>query len=414
MPIDLSELRSQRVADLVAAARELGVDNAAGLKKQELVFEIVRRRAGAGGGARGSGVLETLSDGFGFLRSLETSFLPGPDDIYVSPSQIRRFNLRTGDLVQGAVRAPKEGERYFALIKIESINERPPEVERDKPIIDNLSPERAHRAFDLARGPADPHRVIDALAPLALGQRIAILGAAGSGRTALVRQIVLALRDNHPEVVVIPVLVDDRPEEIAELEAELGAGLLSTHIEEPPARHVQVVEMALERARRIAEQNRDVVLLIDSLSRFARAANATATGSGRLLHGVVDPLALHRSRRILAAGRALAEGGSLTVIATCAVESDSKVDEALIEELGGVTNATLRLDSGLRAGGFAPALVVSQSRSDRPLEPAAAMTAASLRAALSQDDRADLARLSAPLQARPDGAGAADPLDKQP
>ncbi|MFM2248084.1 MAG: hypothetical protein RL071_4159 [Pseudomonadota bacterium] len=360
MALDLSELRARPITDLVADARELGVENAAALKKQELIFEIVRKRAGAAG-ARGSGVLETLPDGFGFLRAPDCNYLPGPDDVYVSPSQIRRFNLRTGDLIVGAVRAPKEGERYFALIKIEQVNGRSPEAERDKLLFDNLSPTTPHRALHL--GLAEPSlSLIDLLLPLGLGQRVLILAPPRSGRSSLLRELARAAMAQQPEVTVLVLLVDERPEEVPVYAAALpGAEIISSSFDEPPARHVQVAEIVLERARRMVEQGRDVLLLVDSLSRLARAHNAVAPTGGRELAGGVDLAAVQRARRFFAAGRALQEGGSLSILATLLTETGHPVDALLQQEVEGAANAELRLDARLAALDLWPPLDVRHS-----------------------------------------------------
>lgn len=346
MAFDLNELRARPITDLVADARELGVDSAAALKKQELIFEIVRRRAGASG-ARGSGVLETLPDGFGFLRAPDCNYLPGPDDVYVSPSQIRRFNLRTGDLVVGAVRAPKEGERYFALIKIELVNGRSPESEKEKILFDNLSPMTPNRPLLLAG--ADPSlAIVDASLPLGLGQRVLVLAPPRAGRSSLLRELARAAMQQEPEVAVLVLLVDERPEEVPAYTAALpGAEIIASSFDEPPARHVQVAEIVLERARRMVEQGRDVLLLVDSLSRLARAHNAVAPIGGRELLGGVDLAAVQRARRFFAAGRALREGGSLTIIATLLTGTGNPVDALLHQEVEGAANAELRLDPRL-------------------------------------------------------------------
>ena len=348
MALDLNELRARPITDLVADARELGVDSAAALKKQELIFEIVRRRAGSTG-ARGSGVLETLPDGFGFLRAPDCNYLPGPDDVYVSPSQIRRFNLRTGDLVVGAVRAPKEGERYFALIKIELVNGRSPESEKEKILFDNLSAMTPNRPLLLA-GVEPSLAVVDAMLPLGLGQRVLVLAPPRAGRSSLLRELARAAMAQEPEVGVLVLLVDERPEEVPAYTAALpGAEIIASSFDEPPARHVQVAEIVLERARRMVEQGRDVLLLVDSLSRLARAHNAVAPTGGRELLGGVDLAAVQRARRFFAAGRALREGGSLTIIATLLIDTGNPVDALLHQEVEGAANAELRLDPRLSA-----------------------------------------------------------------
>jgi transcription termination factor Rho len=355
MPLDLQELRARPISELVQDARDAGIDNAAGLKKQELIFELVRKRAG-NTGARGVGVLETLSDGFGFLRAPDCNYLPGPDDVYVSPSQIRRFNLRTGDLVVGQVRAPKENERYFALIKIEDINGRSPESEREKILFDNLSP--VHPTRRLALGGQEPWmRVLDRLAPLGFGQRVAVLGPPRAGRSTFLRELARGILHAHPEAAVLVLLVDERPEEVPSMVAALPkAEVISSTFDEPPARHVQVADILLERARRMVEQGRDVVLLVDSLSRLARAFNATAPTGGRELRGGVDIGAIHKARRFFGSGRALAQGGSLTVVATMLTGTGNDVDEILLQEVEGSANVEIRLDPALVALDVWPAV----------------------------------------------------------
>lgn len=360
MQLDLSHLRSQRITELVSTARDLGIDNAAGLKKQELIFEIVRHRAGGASGAHGAGVLETLPDGFGFLRSPDCSYLPGPDDIYVSPSQIRRFNLRTGDLVGGRVRAPKEGERYFALIKIETVNGRSPDDERDKILFDNFAPIHPRRRILLHSGDSRL-QVVNALMPLGFGQRIAILTPPRAGRTSLIRDLCVAISTSNPGTVMMVLLVDERPEEVSAMAEAVDAEVLSSTFDEPHQRHVQVADMVLERAKRLVEQGRDVVLLVDSLSRLARAFNATAPTGGRELRGGVDIAAIHRARRFFGAGRSLDGGGSLTLIATVLTDTGHDVDEVLLQEVQGTANGELRIDAGLVAADVWPAVDVRGS-----------------------------------------------------
>jgi transcription termination factor Rho len=357
MQLDLSHLRSQRITELVGTARSLGIDNAAGLKKQELIFEIVRHRAGGTSGAHGEGVLETLPDGFGFLRSPDCSYLPGPDDIYVSPSQIRRFNLRTGDLVGGRVRAPKEGERYFALIKIESVNGRSPDDERDKILFDNFAPIHPQRRIKLETEDTRL-RMIGGLMPLGFGQRIAVLTPPRAGRTSLVRDLCRSISESNPGTVMMVLLVDERPEEVSAMAEAVDAEVLSSTFDEPHQRHVQVAEMVLDRAKRLVEQGQDVVLLVDSLSRLARAFNATAPTGGRELRNGVDIAAIHRARRFFGAGRCLDGGGSLTLIATVLTDTGHDVDEILLQEVQGTANGELRIDAALVEADVWPAIDV--------------------------------------------------------
>jgi transcription termination factor Rho len=363
--LDLSELRALRLSDLVKMARALNVENAAGLKKQELIFEIVRAKAGPTGGATGAGVLETLSDGFGFLRSPDCHYLPGPDDIYVSPSQIRRFSLRTGDLVVGQVRAPKEQERYFALIKIERVNGRSPEAERERLLFDNLAPAVARRRVPLEGG-GPLAGLVDRFAPVGFGHRVAVLTPNRGGRSTLVRELAAALAQVAPEALVLALLVDERPEEIGALAQAIRGEVMATSLDEGPSRHIQVAEMALERAKRLVEQGRDVVFFVDSLSRLARAFNAAAPAGGRELRGGVDLAAVQKARRFFGAGRALDEGGSLTVICTLLTGTGHEVDELLLQEVAGTANVELSVDAGLVAQGRWPALDLRASFSRDP------------------------------------------------
>ena len=414
MAMDLSELRPRDITELVDVARDLGIDNASGLRRQELIFEIVRRKAGSGGGALGGGVLETLPDGFGFLRSPHCNYLPGPDDIYVSPSQIRRFNLRTGDEVGGRVRAPKEGERYFALIKIETVNDRSPDIERNKLLFDNLTP--VHTSRRLPLDAATPGlRMVDAVAPLGFGQRVLVHAPVHAGRTRLCRELADCIADHAPDTHVVMVLVDERPEEVTELREVMRAEVLSSTFDEPPDRHVQVAEMALERARRLVEQGRDVVVFFDSLTRLARALNAVAPPGGRQLAGQVDAMALHQARRLFGAGRCMQEGGSLTVIATVLTGTQGAVDELLLEELEGTANAEVKLDVSLARGGVWPALDLmrSYSRDTGRLVPATERASrVALRATLSGDPERDHATLMARIHATADNHAMLGELDK--
>ncbi len=357
--LDLTDLKLRKISELVEMARVLRVENAASLKKQELIFEILRNQPGSAN-ARGEGVLEILPDGFGFLRAPDCNYLAGPDDIYVSPSQVRRFNLRTGDTVSGVVRAPKEGERYFALIKVESIGGRNPDTERDKLLIDNLTPVHPSRPLRLEHRPDGlGTRAIDLLAPLGLGQRALLLAPPRAGRTSLLREIAQGVRKNHPEAALLVLLIDERPEEVTEMTRSVDAEVLSSTFDEPPARHVQVADMGIERAKRLVEQGRDVVVIIDSLTRLARACHATATAGGRLLGGVLDAGAAHRVRRSVAAARALEEGGSLTLIGAVLTDTDARIDEVTLDELRGTANAEIVLSGALAELGVFPALEIA-------------------------------------------------------
>ena len=341
--------------ELVEGARRYDIDNAGSLRKQDLIFEIARRSAATG--ALGDGVLETLPDGFGFLRSAEFNYQPGPDDIYVSPSQIRRFNLRTGDAIEGRVRAPKDGERYFALIKIERVNDRAPEEERDKILIDNLTPVQPTRRLVLEHGAeATGARIIDLVAPLAMGQRVAIWAPPRSGRSTLLKQLVQGIRTNHPDVHPMVVLIDERPEEVSDTWAEVEAEVLSSTFHEAPQRHTQVAEIALERARRLAEQGRDVVVVLDSLTRLFRAYQQTIPSSGRTLRNVADPTAIHQVRKLFGSGRDVAEAGSITLVATLLTGTGEPADDVLADEIRPTTNAEIALDQGLADRGIYPTI----------------------------------------------------------
>lgn len=360
MTVDLNELRIRPIVELVEAARGYGIDNASNMRRPDLVFEVACRQAGSG--ARAEGVLEILDEGFGFLRWPDSSFQPGPDDVYVSPSQIRRFNLRTGDTVNGRVRAPKEGERYFALIKIETVNGRSPDVEREKMLFDNLCPVLPDRHLDLgSRGAPVGARMLDLLCPIGLGQRVILLAPPRSGRTRLLQDIAEACALLDPAPHVMMVLVDERPEDAVELRRTVPAEVLATTVEEPAARHLQVVEMALQRARRLVEQGKDVVVLLDSLTRLARAENAAGQLGGRSLHGVVDVAAMFRVRRTFALGRRLEQGGSLTIVAAALTQSDATIDDVVSDELIGLANAVVRLDATAARLGLWPAIDPARS-----------------------------------------------------
>lgn len=365
--LDLTDLKLRKISELVEMARVLRVENAAGLKKQELIFEILRNQPGSTASARGEGVLEILPDGFGFLRAPDYNYLPGPDDIYVSPSQVRRFNLRTGDMVSGVIRAPKEGERYFALIKVEAVNSRNPDSEREKLLFDNLTPVYPSRPLKLAHRPgANATRLIDLYAPIGLGQRVLVHAPPRSGRTWLFREIAAGLRANHPDVALLILLVDERPEEVTELVRENIAEVLSSTFDEPPTRHVQVADMGIERAKRMVEQGRDVVVLVDSITRLARACHATAVAGGKLQGGVIDAGAVHRVRRFFSSGRALEEGGSLTLVAASLTETGARIDELVAEELQGTANAEITLSRDLAERGRFPAIDLHRTFSSRP------------------------------------------------
>lgn len=366
MPPDLGSLRASSIAELVQTARALNIENASGLKKPDLVAAILRASNAGQQVTDAEGVLEILPDGFGFLRAAEYSFLPGPDDVYVSPSQIRRFNLRTGDTLTGSVRAPKENERYFALIKVGSINGADPEAAREKVLFENLTAVHPRRWLRLESAPTSrTARLIDLVAPLGVGQRALVCGPARSGKTEILRAVAEGVVANHPEVKVILVLVAERPEDVTDLSRALPVEVLATTFDEPDARHVQVAEMAVERAKRLVEHKQDVVVLFDSLNRLARAANSVVSPTGRLIGGSIDVAALQRARRVLGAARAVEEGGSLTVVATVQNDPASRVDDALYDELRGPENLTLVTRRDAADRGVFPALDLARSFTHR-------------------------------------------------
>lgn len=357
MPLDLGSLRSQSIAELVQTARAYNIENASSLRKPELVAAILRENAGAQVN-EGTGVLEILPDGFGFLRVQEYSFLPGPDDIYVSPSQIRRFNLRTGDMVSGQVRAPKENERYLALIKVEKVNGADPEHSREKVLFENLTPVWPTRLLPLGNGVAA--RTLGLYVPLGFGQRCLVAGPVRSGRTGVLRALAEGIAASSPKVHIHVLLVGERPEEVTELARAVPGVHVATTFDEPDTRHVQVADMTIERAKRLVEHKQDVVVLVDSLTRLARAANAVAPPSGRVLGGGLDASAVQKVRRFLGAARAVEEGGSLTVLA--ALDTDGgEADTTLLTELRGAANAEIRLDGSLAERRVFPALDAERS-----------------------------------------------------
>jgi transcription termination factor Rho len=373
---DLGTLRAMSVAELVHHARAANVENASSLKKPDLVAAILRAHNAGQQSTEGAGVIEILSDGFGFLRAAEYSFLPGPDDVYVSPSQIRKFNLRTGDMITGTVRAPKENERYFALTKVGSVNGDDPEAARDSVLFESLTAVHATRSLTIAGpssagpGSAGPGgvddltaRAVDLLAPLGRGQRVLVEGPARSGKTTVLRSVAQGLSAFHPDVHVMIVLVAERPEDVTEIEQSLSAEVLATTFDEPDSRHVQVAEMAVERARRLAEHKKDVVVLLDSLNKLVQATHATVTSCGRTTAGY-DAVAVQRVRRLLGAGRALREGGSLTMVAT--LQTDGGPPQSSLEgAFHGTENASIVLDGDAALSGLFPALDPIRTRTHR-------------------------------------------------
>ncbi|WP_088561581.1 transcription termination factor Rho [Arboricoccus pini] len=361
--MNLVELKKRSPAQLLAYAEELGVENASTLKKGDLVFAILKRLAEADVPINGEGVLEILSDGFGFLRTPDVNYVAGPDDIYVSPSQIRRFALRTGDIVQGQVRAPKEGERYFALLKANTINFDDPDVARHRVHFENLTPYFPTEKLKLeVIGTKDVStRIIDIVSPLGKGQRALIVAPPKTGKTVLMQNIAHAIAANHPDIYLIVLLIDERPEEVTDMQRTVKGEVVSSTFDEPAQRHVQVTEMVIEKAKRLVEHGRDVVILLDSITRLARAYNTVVPSSGKVLTGGVDANALQRPKRVLGAARNIEDGGSLTIIATALIDTGSRMDEVIFEEFKGTGNSEIVLDRRLADKRTFPALDVNKS-----------------------------------------------------
>ena len=365
----LSELKSLHVSKLLDWAIDLGVENANRMRKQELMFSILKKRAKDGEQIFGDGTLEILPDGFGFLRSPETSYLASTDDIYISPSQIRRFNLHTGDSSEGEVRTPKEGERYFALVKVEKVNGQPPENLKHRMLFENLTPLFPNEHLVLERDiKGDENltgRVIDMIAPIGKGQRALIVASPKSGKTVLMQHIAHAITANHPDCVLFVLLIDERPEEVTEMQRTVKGEVVASTFDEPASRHVQVTEMVIEKAKRLAESKKDVVILLDSITRLARAYNNVMPTSGRVLSGGVDANALHRPKRVFGAARNLEEGGSLTIIATALVDTGSRMDDVIYEEFKGTGNMEVHLERRLAEKRIYPAINVLRSGTRR-------------------------------------------------
>ncbi|HJU06155.1 MAG TPA: transcription termination factor Rho [Nitrospiraceae bacterium] len=359
----LAELKQKTIADLNDVARDLKIEGAANLRKQELIFAILQAQTEKNGVIFGEGVLETLPDGFGFLRAPDSNYLPGPDDIYISPSQIRRFNLRTGDIVSGQIRPPKESERYFALLKVEKVNFEDPEVARDKILFDNLTPLYPEERINLEFDPEEYcTRVMDLTTPIGKGQRGLIVAAPRTGKTMLLQAIARAVLKNHPEVMLIVLLIDERPEEVTDWQRQVRAAeVISSTFDEPAQRHAQVAEMVLEKAKRLVEHKRDVVILLDSITRLARAYNTIAPPSGKVLSGGLDSNALQRPKRFFGAARNIENGGSLTIMATALVDTGSRMDDVIFEEFKGTGNMEVHLDRRLADKRIFPAIDISQS-----------------------------------------------------
>ncbi len=365
----LSELKALHVSQLIEMATGLDIENPQRMRKQELMFAILKRKAKTGETIFGDGVLEVLPDGFGFLRSPETSYLASTDDIYISPSQIRRFNLHTGDTIEGEVRTPKEGERYFALVKVDKINGEPPEASKHKILFENLTPLHPDRVMTLERNIEAKEnitgRIIDMIAPIGKGQRGLIVAPPKAGKTVLMQHIAHAITTNHPDVVLIVLLIDERPEEVTEMSRSVRGEVVASTFDEPATRHVQVAEMVIEKAKRLVEHKRDVVILLDSITRLARAYNTVVPASGKVLTGGVDANALQRPKRFFGAARNIEEGGSLTIIATALIDTGSRMDEVIYEEFKGTGNMELHLDRRMMEKRVYPAINISRSGTRR-------------------------------------------------
>jgi transcription termination factor Rho len=360
--LDIAKLKEMNITILVQVAKDLGVVGASGMRKQELIFKILQAQTEKSGLIFSEGVLECLPDGFGFLRAPDYNYLPGPDDIYVSPSQIRKFDLRTGDTISGQIRPPKEGERYFALIKVEAINFEPPDEARNKILFDNLTPlypqERCR--LETVRDNISA-RVLDLLTPIGKGQRGLIVAPPRTGKTMLLQTIANSISTNHPEVTLIVLLIDERPEEVTDMQRTVKGEVISSTFDEPAARHVQVAEMVIEKAKRLVEQKRDVMILLDSITRLARAYNTVVPPSGKVLSGGVDSNALQRPKRFFGAARNVEEGGSLTIIATALIDTGSRMDDVIFEEFKGTGNMEINLDRKLVDKRVFPAMDINRS-----------------------------------------------------
>ncbi len=367
----LSELKAQHVSELIKMGEALEIENVQRLRKQELMFAIMKKRAKAGEQVFGDGVLEVLPDGFGFLRSIEASYMASTDDIYLSPSQIRRFNLHTGDMVEGEVRVPKDGERYFALVKVDRVNGVTPEENKQKIMFENLTPLFPKEQFRLERDMIKPTeenvtgRIIDLIAPVGKGQRALLVAQPKTGKTVMMQHIAHALVANHPEIHLIVLLVDERPEEVTEMIRTVRGEVISSTFDEPAARHVQVAEMVIERAKRLVELKKDVVILLDSITRLARAYNNVLPSSGKVLTGGVDANALQRPKRFFGAARNTEEGGTLTIIGTALIDTGSKMDEVIYEEFKGTGNCEIHLDRRMAEKRVYPSILINKSGTRR-------------------------------------------------
>jgi transcription termination factor Rho len=360
--INLNELKKKKPTELARYAAELKIEGAAGMRKQDLIFALLQAHTENNGVVYSEGVLETLSDGFGFLRSPDYSYLPGPDDIYVSPSQIRRLNLRTGDTVSGQIRPPKDSERYYAMLKVERVNGEAPEKAREKILFDNLTPLYPEKKFNLEYDPSNMStRIIDLLVPIGMGQRALIVSPPRAGKTVMLQALANAITTNHPKMVLMVLLIDERPEEVTDMQRSIRGEVIASTFDEPAQRHVQVSEMVIEKAKRMVEHGYDVTILLDSLTRLARAYNTVVPPSGKILSGGVDSNALHKPKRFFGAARNLEEGGSLTIIGTILTGTGSRMDEVIYEEFKGTGNCELELDRKLMEKRIFPCLDINHS-----------------------------------------------------
>jgi len=360
--LDISKLKVMKITELNKLSKEFNVNGYSGLKRQDLIFKILQAQAEKAGLMFGEGVLEILPEGFGFLRSPNYNYLPCPDDIYVSPSQIRKFDLRTGDTVSGEIRPPKEGEKYFALLKVEAVNFEHPDEVKEKVLFDNVTPVYPHEHFILETTPGEiSMRIMDLLAPIGKGQRGLIVAQPYSGKTVLLQKIANAITSNQPEVILIVLLIDERPEEVTDMQRHVKGEVISSTFDEPPERHVQVAEIVLEKAKRLVEHKKDVVVLLDSITRLARAYNSVVPHSGKVLSGGIDSNALQKPKRFFGAARAVEEGGSLTIIATALVDTGSRMDEVIFEEFKGTGNMEIQLDRNLFQRRIYPAIDIKRS-----------------------------------------------------
>jgi transcription termination factor Rho len=360
--LDILQLKGRTIAELMELAHSLGIQGTSGLRKQELIFKILEGQTEKNGLIFAEGVLEILSEGYGFLRSPDYNYLPGPDDIYVSPSQIKRFDLRTGDTVSGQVRPPKDGERYFALLRVEAVNFEPPEVAKDKILFDNLTPLYPQEKLRLeAKSDDMSTRIMDLLTPIGKGQRGLIVSPPRAGKTVLLQKIANSITENHPEVMLIVLLIDERPEEVTDMERSVKGEVVSSTFDEPAERHVQVADMVIEKAKRLVEHNRDVVILLDSITRLARAHNTVVPHSGKILSGGVDANALQKPKRFFGAARNIENGGSLTIMATALIETGSRMDDVIFEEFKGTGNMEVILDRKLADKRVFPAIDINRS-----------------------------------------------------